>query len=287
MKPSSRLLSALLLLTPPALAQEAATPSAQAEPAPAAPASPGATAAPPGAEAEAKVEQTGKIESASEQAQLKTEKREAKGPEGEDEAEEARRDDRESGEDDTYGHGMQVGIRGGFVLGYKMSFRYDNSPFCTRPDPEKADNKEQKVCGFGAPPAAEVALSFAPFDSVEPYVFGRFGLSGEAETNTRPLKLFGVGARIYTNADSRFKIFVEPALAYEFEVGSGNPEWNPTVGTYRTEYKKDMVFHVGIGPQYDFAKAFGLFLNLGIDVGVLRSISATLLGNIGAQIRFP
>jgi len=182
---------------------------------------------------------------------------------------------------------MQVGIRAGFVLGYKMSFRYDNSPFCKEPDDAKPANKQQKICGFGAPPAAEVALSFAPFDSVEPYVFGRFGFSGEAETNTKPLKLFGVGARIYTNADSRFKVFVEPALAYEFEGGAGNPRWNRTDANYEAEYKKDLVFHVGIGPQYDFAKAFGLFLNLGIDVGVFRSISATLLGNIGAQVRFP
>jgi len=48
-----------------------------------------------------------------------------------------------------------------------------------------------------------------------------------------------------------------------------------------------MVFHLGIGPQYDVAKAFSLFLNLGIDVGVFRSISAVLLGNVGAQLRFP
>jgi len=215
MKATFWLVPTALVLAPPALAQE---------PDP----------APPEPSAAAEVGEASKIESVDEQSKLATEKKDEPAPSKAEPAAEAKPEDHEAGEEDTYGHGMQVGIRGGFVLGYKMSFRYDNSPFCTKPDPEKAANKQQKICGFGAPPAAEVALSFAPFDSVEPYVFGRFGIGGESQTNTKPLKLFGLGARIYTNADSRFKIFVEPALAYETEGGAGNVLWNPTAANYKS-----------------------------------------------------
>lgn len=191
----------------------------------------------------------------------------------------------EAGEDATYGHGMQFGIRAGLVAGYLMDFRYDHSPLCKAFDAAKPVNEQQKICGFGAPAATEIALSFAPLDGIEPYVFGRFGFSGESDTNTNALMLVGVGARLYTMADSRLKVFIEPAVAYETESGAGNPAWSPA--GLSPEYKKDLVFHVGVGPQYDFAKAFGAFLNAGIDVGVLRSISAVALINLGVQLRFP
>jgi opacity protein-like surface antigen len=190
--------------------------------------------------------------------------------------------DHEVGEDAIFGHGMQFGIRAGVVFGYRMNFRYDHSPLCQPYDASKG-TEQQKVCGFGAPPAAEIGLSFAPLDGIEPYVFGRFGFSGESNTDTNPLRLFGVGARIYTMSDSRLKMFIEPAVAYEAEGGGGNPAY----AAPGVEYKKDLVFHVGVGPQYDFAKALGIYLNAGIDVGVLRSISATLLANVGLQLRFP
>jgi len=85
-------------------------------------------------------------------------------------------------------------------------------------------------------------------------------------------------------SDSRLKIFIEPALAYEFEDGGNNPAWNQGLNP---EYKKDLVFHLGIGPHFDFAKAFGAYADAGLDVGVLRSISAILFLNIGVQVRMP
>lgn len=204
-----------------------------------------------------------------------------------DASEPKKTEEKERGEDDPYGHGMQFGLRAGLMLGFKMDFRYQHSPLCKDPASDQQANPDQhiKTCGYGTPPAADIALSFAPIDGVEPFVFGRFGFSGEAQSDTSPLVLFGAGARLYTMSDSRFKIFFEPALAYEVESGAGNPNYNPP--NFPFDYKKDLVFHIGIGPQYDFAKAFGVFVNTGFDVGVLRSISAVLLLNIGVQLRMP
>ena len=207
----------------------------------------------------------------------------------EDSAETKKPEEKEVGENDVYGHGMQFGLRAGIMLGFKMDFRYPHSPYCkdptTSPDSTKGPDEKTKTCGFGTPPAADIALSFAPLDGIEPYVFGRFGFSGEAETNSNPLFMIGAGARLYTMSDSRFKIFFEPAIAYEGEGGAGNANYNPP--NFPIDYKSDLIFHIGIGPQYDFAKAFGIFVNTGFDVGVLRSISGVLLLNIGAQLRMP
>ncbi len=127
-------------------------------------------------------------------------------------------------------------------------------------------------------------------DGVEPYAWTRLGLSGEAETNTNPLRAFGVGVRIYTMSDSRLKIFVEPAFGMEFEDGAGNPDWQFGKGTpnpVEPEYKTDMLFHLAVGPQYDFARAVGLYAQAGITTGVLRSIHTQLEIGGGVQLRVP
>ena len=187
--------------------------------------------------------------------------------------------------DEKFGHGMQFGLRSNIVGGYRMIFRYDKSPFCHTPK-GVADKDEQKFCGNGAPMAVDVALSFAIVDFAEPYVWARFGLAGEASTNTKAITAFGAGARIYTMSDSKFKIFVEPAVGVEVEGGAGNEKWkfdNQAI----PDYKTDFLFHLGVGPQYDFARAFGIYVNAGMTTGVLRYIHTELELSFGAQVRVP
>ena len=62
-------------------------------------------------------------------------------------------------------------------------------------------------------------------------------------------------------SDSKFKIFIEPAVGVELEEGAGNPDWN--YGSVNPEYKTDIMFHLAAGPQFDVAKAFGFYLNAG------------------------
>jgi hypothetical protein len=187
--------------------------------------------------------------------------------------------------DEKFGHRFQFGLRTGIVGGYRMIFRYDKSPFCHTPK-GIADKDEQKFCGNVAPMALDVAASFAVVDFAEPYLWARFGLGGEASTNTQALKAFGVGARIYTMSDSKLKVFVEPAVGLEVEGGAGNPQWAFDNGA-TPEYKKDVLFHLAVGPQYDFARAFGAYFNAGMTTGVLRYIHTELELSLGVQVRVP
>ena len=191
----------------------------------------------------------------------------------------------ESEADDDFGHMGQFGIRAGLVVGYRMIFRYDTSPYCTDPDPAKSNDDQVKVCGHGAPLALNLGVSFALLDFFEPYAWVRLGLSKEDETNTAPVKLLGVGARIYTMSDSAFKIFVEPAVAYEFE-GEADPP-RPRVGGYDPNYKKDLVFHFAAGPQFDLHQNFGIYASGGLTAGVLRGIGSSLELDVGLQGRLP
>ena len=177
---------------------------------------------------------------------------------------------------------MQFGLRADIVGGYRMIFRYDKSPFCHTPK-NVVDKDEQKFCGNAAPMALDVALSFAVLDFAEPYVWARFGLGGEASTNTESVMAFGAGARIYTMSDSAFKIFIEPALACEFEGGAGTvkyPGYNP-------QYKNDLLIHLAAGPQIDVARYVGFFAHAGLTTGILRAIHTQLELQAGIQARFP
>jgi hypothetical protein len=184
---------------------------------------------------------------------------------------------------DPFVHRGQFGFRVGLVGGYNMVFRYDQSPLCSPYDASKGPQDQQKFCGHAAPLAIDLAASFALLDFFEPYVFMRLGLSGETQTDTLPVKILGAGARIYTMSDSAFKIFIEPALACEFEGGAGTisyPGYNP-------QYKNDLLIHLAAGPQFDVARYVGFFVDAGLTTGILRAIHTQLELQGGVQARFP
>lgn len=183
----------------------------------------------------------------------------------------------------SYGHGKQFGLRVALVVPYRMILRYDSSPYCHAWMPDKSANDQPKFCGFGGPLAIDLALSGALIDSFEPYLWARFGLAEEEETNTAPQMIFGIGARLYTMADSAFKIFVEPAIGVEVEGKGGSTDPRLTSKLWRT----DLVFHFAAGPHFDLHKNFGLYADAGLTVGVLRALSASLEGKIGVQGRLP
>ena len=96
-------------------------------------------------------------------------------------------------------------------------------------------------------------------------------------------RIIGVGTRLYMTSDAMFKIFIEPAVAFEFEEGRGTPAWQ----TNNPEYSQDFVFHLAAGPQIDFHKNFGAFITGGVTTGVVRSLHSSLELAGGFQGRLP
>lgn len=184
-------------------------------------------------------------------------------------------------EDDDFGHGRQFGLRAALVAGYRMVLRYDESPYCRDYDVTKAPDEQAQFCGHTAPLALDLALSFAPFDFLEPFAWARFGLSREKETRTDALVIVGAGVRLYTMSDSAFKIYVEPAVGLELEKGGYEPLWSSF------DYEQDLIFHLAAGPQLDLSKNVGVFVDGGLTVGILRYIHSSLELKAGVQARFP
>jgi hypothetical protein len=200
----------------------------------------------------------------------------AKAPPKDDEAE-------TGGADRDMGHMGQFGLRAGLVGGYRMVLRYDTSPFCAPPDPTKEDKDQRKFCGHGAPFAVDLGLSFALLDFFEPFVWARLGLGPERQTDTKAVLILGIGARLYMTSDSMVKVFIEPAVAYEFEGGRGTREWQRS----DIEYSQDLVFHLAAGPQIDFHRNVGVYLTAGVTTGVIRALHNSLDLAGGLQGRFP
>jgi hypothetical protein len=168
-----------------------------------------------------------------------------------------------------------------------MILRYDDSPFCSAPDPSEAAKNQQKFCGHMGPAALDLAASFGLLGPVEPFASVRLGFVGESATDTRPLVALGVGTRIYTRSRAALKVFVEPSLALELEGGRGNPRWADYQG-FEPVYKDDLIFRAAVGPQWDVSRRLGLYAQVfGLSVGILRSLNATLEFGAGVQARFP
>lgn len=176
---------------------------------------------------------------------------------------------------DPFNHEEQVGFRVGFTLPYKVNFRFDDSPPCGTRNPVE----EKKVCPVAAPVALDLALSYALTGSVEPFFWLRFGLADESKTSTEAATLAGAGLRLYTTRANQFKMYLQPAVAAEFE--------GPTVSIPGRNWETDFVMQVHLGGQFDFNRYVGAYLSVGPTVAVVRALSLGVEGSLGVQARFP
>ncbi len=190
-------------------------------------------------------------------------------------------------EDRRYVHALQAGVRAAILGGYRMVLRYDDSPFCSEPDFSKSLADQQQFCGHLGPAMLDLAASFAPLASIEPFAMVRLGLVGEAPTDTRPLRIVAAGTRIYTRPKKPVKFFVEPSVGVEFESGAGDPIFTYN-GAFDPQYDTDVVLRAALGLQLDLAEHVGLFAQVfGMSVGVLRYLHATMEFGAGVQARLP
>ena len=138
--------------------------------------------------------------------------------------------------------------------------------------------------------AIDAALSIGLTDSLEPYLWGRFGLADTDQTNTTAIKLVGAGLRVYTMPESRFKIFFEPAVGVDFS-GQGDQrnfiDFEIANKPNKMNYETDLVIRLGFGPQFEIWRFLGLYAEAGATMGVLRSFQMTLDFGGGIQIRTP
>lgn len=181
----------------------------------------------------------------------------------------------EEAKEDPLNHDEQFGLRLGLTLPYKVNFRYEDSPPCGTQNPID----EKNVCPVASPVALDLAASYALSGTVEPFVWLRLGLADETETYTEAATIVGAGLRLYTRSGARFKIFLQPAVAAQFE--------GPTVVVSRRNWETDVLLQVHIGGQYDFTKNIGAYASLGPSVAFVRAMSLGIEGSIGAQARFP
>lgn len=206
----------------------------------------------------------------------------------------------EAGEtpDDDLGHHGQLNFRAEFLTGYRMLYRYGPSPRCAPYDTKKNPSDQQKFCGYGSAPAIGMAVGFALIDFFEPFAFIRLGLANEAvETNQGKLLQAGFGARLYTMANSRFKVFFSPWIGVDATSGPletigagppGSPGYDDALAKVKTgSYKTDILAHFDLGPQYDFSRGFGMYMAGGLTFQMVRYFGTTADVSIGIQARAP
>jgi hypothetical protein len=196
----------------------------------------------------------------------------------------------------TTSHRGQWSLRAGLFQGYEFHHRYEGSPFCkqsdfsprtrgTDPSPYFAPTD----CWVAPPPELEVAIGYALTGGFEPYVFTRLGLWAESATYTAAGRMLGAGARIYAVSESQLKLFVEPAFGVAFEGHALDPVVYSATSFHAVtpdSYKTDLVFHAGVGPQYDLSRHFGVFANASVDVGIIRALTVLVSIHYGVQARF-
>ncbi|MET0592387.1 MAG: hypothetical protein ABW133_06790, partial [Polyangiaceae bacterium] len=195
---------------------------------------------------------------------------------------------------EDFGHHKQVNFRAEFLSGYRMLYRYKESPRCAPYDTKKAPNDQQKFCGYGSAPAIGMAIGFSIIDSFEPFVFLRLGVANEAtETNQGKLVQAGFGARFYAMPTDHFKMFFQPWLGVDATSGPGeaigsgtpgSPGYDDAVATVKPgSYKTDLLAHFSLGPQYDFSRSFGVYLSGGLTVQMVRYFGTSADIAIGLQ----
>ena len=200
--------------------------------------------------------------------------------------------------DDDLGHRNQLNFRAEFLTGYRMLYRYEPSPRCAPFNNAKSAADQQKFCGYGSAPAMGLAVGFSLVDFFEPFAFVRLGLANEAaQTNQGRLMQVGIGARLYTMANSRFKIAFTPWLGIDATTGPleaigsgtpGTPGYDDALAKVKPgSYKTDVLAHFGIAPQYDFSRGFGVYVSGGLTFQMVRYLGASADVGIGIQARAP
>lgn len=172
-----------------------------------------------------------------------------------------------------WGHQRQVSIRFAAAEGARLAIRYGNGDPC--------GGTGAIFCYGRAPVLFDAVLGFAPISYLEVEARVRFGETvnnGEVSAGGSLPVAAGIGIRYYGTDQSPLKFIFGFAAMIDFTApGSGAA----------ARFPSDIVFRAEEGLQYDLARYFGVYAQLGETISFLRSLALIVDAGIGIQGRFP
>lgn len=183
-------------------------------------------------------------------------------------ADEADENDETAEADERLDHEYQVGLRFGAGVPFVFALRYADGPRCA--------SNNNTFCVFVGSGLLDGELSFGVTPDLEVTLMGRLGMVGVEPTNERQI-LLGLGIRNYLSPESMFKFFLGAKLILDVTPAQNEPGWGPVDVGARGE----------AGVQLDIVRYFGLYLQLGVNITVLRAFGISPDATGGVQVRFP
>ena len=172
-------------------------------------------------------------------------------------------------DDRTMSHQLQVGVRVGFGFSYLFAIKYGDGAACsTSPD-------EETFCRHLVGGLIDVELGFGITEGLELSFDGRFGLADDPNAHHVPVQL-GLGIRGYIPATDPFKLYIGARLTLDL-TESNDPAWKDVDVGARAEF----------GLQYDILRYLGVYIQLGVNIQILRAFAFPLDFTGGVQARFP
>jgi len=175
----------------------------------------------------------------------------------------------------AFGHLHQGYARLTFGTGYRFIVPYDDKAVC-------GPNGDTSPCESRAPGFMDADVGFGAAAGIELGVMLRLGLEYEDLNDSYPI-VFGPGIRLYPSAESRVKIFLAFRVLVDFtKIGPQRPGIDA-----EPQAKTDLAFRGEPGLQVEITRNVGVYIQGGVQVGMLRWLYFEADGGLGFQVRFP
>jgi hypothetical protein len=173
-------------------------------------------------------------------------------------------------------HKGQFGVSARFGVGARAIVPYDEE-YCGKKDPE-ARTGNAAVCTGRTPISLDLEAAYGVAKSIEVTLELRIGIESDigpdiGQSGPRPLHL-APGARFFFSEAARSKLFVQPALVFDF-------------ADYAQKTGNDFALRGIEGYWIDLHRSYGLYFYIAETIGFSRWLSATFEAGIGFQGRYP
>lgn len=169
---------------------------------------------------------------------------------------------------DSLDHELQVGLRFGAGVPFLFALRYGTGAPC--------DNGGSTFCVLVGSGVMDLDLSFGVLPDLEITLMGRYGMVGVEPTGSNNIVL-GLGIRSYIGPESVFKGFFGVRAILDLTPAGVVSGWSDVDAGVRGE----------AGIQVDFVRYFGLYLQIGVNITVVRALAIAPDATGGLQLRVP